>query len=208
MAADRSTSSAPPIGPKQVEGRVLVIRGEKVIVDSDLAALYAVTTSALNQAVARNRERFPADFAFQLTRAEADAYLRSQTVTSNLIVAKDGRLLKSQSVTSKVSARGGRRTLPYAFTEQGVAMLSSVLRSPRAIAVNIEIMRTFVRLRQMIASNEDLARKLTVLEKKYDKQFRAVFDAIRELMEPVAGTDREMGFHTLLPASRPTKTKD
>jgi Arc/MetJ-type ribon-helix-helix transcriptional regulator len=130
------------------------------MVDADLAALYGVQTKALIQAVKRNRNRFPADFMFELT-AEEDARLRSQTVTS-----KPGR--------------GGRRTRPYAFTEQGVAMLSSVLRSERAVVVNVEIMRAFVRLRAMLAGHEDLARKLAALERKYDAQFKVVFDAIRD----------------------------
>ncbi len=148
-----------------VESRIFLIRGEKVMLDETLAALYEVEVKVLNQAVKRNIERFPADFMFQLTAEEA-------------------ALLRSQFVTSKPEGRGGRRYLPYAFTEQGVAMLSSVLRSERAIHVNIEIMRAFVRLRQMLASNAELARKLEALERKYDAQFKVVFDAIRELMTP------------------------
>jgi hypothetical protein len=138
------------------------------MLDEDLAALYGVDVKALNQAVKRNRERFPADFMFQLSRQEV-------------------RLLRSQTVTAK-SGRGGRRTEPFAFTEQGVAMLSSVLRSPRAVSVNVEIMRAFVRLRGVLASHADLARKLDALEQKYDAQFKTVFDAIRALMAspPVA----------------------
>lgn len=144
------------------------------MLDADLAALYGVPTKALVQAVKRNRARFPGDFMFQLTAEEA-ARLRSQTVTS-----KPGR--------------GGRRTRPYAFTEQGVAMLSSVLRSERAVAVNVEIMRAFVRLRAMLLGHEDLARKLAALERKYDAQFRVVFDAIRELMAPPSKPRRPIGF--------------
>lgn len=139
------------------------MRGEKVMLDADLAKLYGVATKVLLQAVRRNIDRFPQDFMFQLSKEELEI-LRSQIVTS--------------------SQWGGRRYLPYAFTEQGVAMLSSVLRSRRAVLVNIEIMRAFVRLRQMLASHADLARKLAALEKKYDAQFKAVFDAIRELMKP------------------------
>jgi hypothetical protein len=135
------------------------------MLDADLAVLYGVEVKVLNQAVKRNIERFPEDFMFQLTAEEA-ATLRSQTVT-----LKPGR-------------GRHRKYLPYAFTEQGVAMLSSVLRSRRAVLVNIEIMRAFVRLRQMLASHADLARKLEALEKKYDAQFKVVFDAIRELMAP------------------------
>jgi ORF6N domain len=152
------------------------IRGQKVILDSDLAVLYGVTTKALNQAVKRNLLRFPSDFMFQLTKAEHEK-MRSQIVTTS----ERRGLLRSQFVTS--NSRGGARYRPFAFTEQGVAMLSSVLRSLRAVRVNIAIMRAFVRLREMLMSNADLARKLLVLENKYDAQFRIVFDAIRELME-------------------------
>lgn len=148
------------------------------MIDSDLAGLYGVTTSALNRAVKRNLERFPDDFMFQLTSEESDS-LRCQTGISN-------------------EQRGGRRYLPYAFTEQGVAMLSSVLRSERAVQVNIAIMRAFVRLRQMLSTNADLARKLEEMEKKYDGQFKIVFDALRQLMgPPPAKPKREIGFHTL-----------
>ena len=157
-----------------IESRILLLRGEKVMLDDDLAVLYGVETKALNQAVRRNIERFPEDFMFQLTAEEAET-LRSQTVTS-----KPGR--------------GGRRYRPYAFTEHGVAMLSAVLRTPMAIQVSIEIVRTFVRLRRMIAANADLARKLATLEKKYDAQFRVVFDAIRDLMAPTPNVKRLIGF--------------
>lgn len=132
------------------------------MLDADLADLYGVDTRTLVQAVRRNMARFPADFMFRLTKPEFDD-LRSQFVISN---------------------RGGRRYPPYAFTEQGVAMLSSVLRSERAIRVNVEIMRAFVELRRMPASHADLARKLSAMEKKYDDQFKIIFDAIRELMAP------------------------
>jgi len=152
---------------------ILSIRAERVMLDSDLALLYGVSTKRLNEQVKRNRARFPGDFMFQLTAAEF-AGLRSQIVTSN--------------------ARGGRRTPPYAFTEQGVAMLSSVLHSQRAIQVNIEIMRAFVRLRHVLASHKELARKLDALEQKYDVQFRAVFDAIRALMAEDARPKRRIGF--------------
>ena len=156
-----------------VERVILVLRGHRVILDVDLAAMYGVEPRALNQAVKRNIKRFPEDFMFQLS-ADERAHLKSQTVISR--------------------SWGGRRHLPYAFTEQGVAMLSSVLRSARAVQVNIEIMRAFVRLRQMLQSNADLARKLDALEKKYDSQFRVVFDAIRELMEPQAKPKKPIGF--------------
>lgn len=165
------------ISSENLASPILVIRGQKVMLDSDLATLYGVETKVLNQAVRRNIERFPEDFMFQLTSDEAER-------------------LRSQSVTSK-SGRGGRRTAPYAFTEQGVAMLSSVLSSPSAIRVNIEIMRAFVRLRQMATSNADLARKLNALERKYDGQFKIVFAAIRELTEPpIKKRSRRIGFRS------------
>jgi ORF6N domain-containing protein len=189
---------------ERIEGRVLLIRGEKVLLDTHLAELYGVPTKALNQAVQRNLARFPQDFMFQLTARENEVLLQSQFVTSDATAevseGPSGKNLRSQNVTAK-TGRGGRRTLPYAFTEQGVAMLSGVLRSPRAIAVNVEIMRAFVRLRQMIATHADLARKLATLEKKYDQQFKAIFEAIRELMTPVEEEEapsREMGFHSAL----------
>ncbi|MBA4137335.1 MAG: DNA-binding protein [Opitutus sp.] len=200
---------------ERIERRVLLLRGEKVILDMHLAELYEVTTAALNQAVKRNPARFPSDFMFEVTDREIVQILRSQFVTSSeekylkSLVHSD--ILISQSVISKGSApgKGGRRKVMRAFTEQGVAMLSSVLRSPRAVAVNIEIMRTFVRLRQMIAGHADLARKLSTLEKKYDAQFKAVFDAIRELMspEPLSDPAREIGFHTTLKKTRSAKSK-
>ena len=158
---------------EQIERSILLIRGEKVILDADLAALYGVETKVLVQAVKRHKERFPADFMFQLSRVEFD-HLRSQSVTS--------------------SQWGGRRYPPYGFTEQGVAMLSSVLNSPRAIQVNIEIMRAFIRLRRMMASHAELARKLENLEKKYDVQFKVVFDAIRKLMAPPESKRSRIGF--------------
>lgn len=178
----------------QVERHIYLIRGEKVMLDYDLAALYGVPTKALNLAVKRNSGRFPEDFMFQLTRGETEA-LRLQIGTSNTLTFRGFPRLRFQTETSKLR-RGGRRYLPYAFTEQGVAMLSSVLRSPRAVQVNIAIMRTFVRLREMLLSNADLARKLNALERKYDSQFKAVFDAIRELMLPPEPPKRQIGFHT------------
>jgi phage regulator Rha-like protein len=147
----------------QVEQRIFLIRGQKVMLDSDLAELYGVPTKSLNLAGKHNEARFPEDSAFQLNEDEVVG-------------------LRFQSETTK-RGRGGRRYRPYAFTEQGVAMLSSVLRSARSVQVNIAIMRAFVRLREMLMSNADLARKLLALENKYDVQFRVVFDAIRELME-------------------------
>ena len=154
-----------------------MLRGHKVMLDADLAQLYGVPTKALLQAVRRNPARFPPDFMFSLTRQEV-AVLRSQIVTSR----------------SGPDAWGGRRTTPTAFTEQGVAMLSSVLRSERAIQVNVEIMRAFVRMRSLAAQNQDLAHRLDALESRYDRQFKAVFDAIRELMAPPPAPKRRIGF--------------
>jgi hypothetical protein len=173
---------------ERIERAILVLRGHRVLLDADLAVLYGVETKALNRAVKRNVERFPSDFMFQLTDDEV-GLLRRHFGTSN---ADGEESLRSQFGTS--NSRGGRRYLPYAFTEQGVAMLSSVLRSGRAVQVNIEIMRAFVRLRQMLQTNADLARKLAVLEKKYDAQFKAVFDAIRDLMTPPETPKRKIGF--------------
>jgi hypothetical protein len=153
--------------PLALSARILTIRGHKVILDTELARLYGVATKALLQAVRRNPGRFPSDFVFVLTDQEV-ADLRSQSVTSN----------------REARGRGGRRTAPFAFTEQGVAMLSSVLRSEQAIRVNVELMRAFVRMRGLAGQHRDLARRLDALESKYDHQFKAVFDAIRELMAP------------------------
>ncbi len=157
---------------------ILLIRGQKVMLDRDLANLYGVETGVLNQAVKRNLSRFPADFMFQLSDAEMQNWI-------------------SQIVISNPGAKMAVRKRPYAFTEQGVAMLSSVLRSKTAIEVNIAIMRAFVRLRELLSSNKDLARRLDELEKKYDENFRVVFDAIRQLMAPPAptGKKRRIGFH-------------
>lgn len=161
---------------ERIEQAIFLIREQKVILDADLATLYGVETKALVRAVKRNLDRFPADFMFQLTKDEFDN-LRSQFGTS--------------------SQWGGRRYAPYAFTEQGVAMLSSVLRSKPAVQVNVEIMRTFVRLREMLATHKDLARRLDSLEKKYDHQFKVVFDAIRQLMAPPVPPKRgRIGFHS------------
>ncbi|HCN78866.1 MAG TPA: DNA-binding protein [Verrucomicrobiales bacterium] len=160
----------------QAERRILLIRAQKVMLDFDLAELYDVETRALKQAVRRNPERFPEDFLFELTDEEVE-----EMVSQNVIPGR-GKL-------------GG--ATPYAFTEQGVAMLSSVLRSDRAVQVNIAIVRAFVRLRQMLSTNAELARKLEAMEKKYDGQFKVVFDALRQLMAPPpAGSKKEIGFHT------------
>lgn len=158
-----------------IERRILLIRGHKVMLDSHLAELYEVPTFRLNEAVKRNRRRFPEDFMFHLTKEE------TESLTSQIAMSKPGR--------------GGRRTLPYVFTEQGVAMLSTVLNSERAIAVNIAIMRTFVRLRQILAAHEQLAERLAAMEKKYDKGFKVVFDILKQLTElPPEPPRRPIGF--------------
>ncbi len=159
----------------RIERAIFVIRGQKVMIDADLAELYGVKIKVFNQAVKRDKKRFPSDFMFQLNREE-------------------GAALRSQFVTLKRGRGQHRKYLPYAFTEQGVAMLSSVLNSERAIQVNIEIMRTFVRLREMIASHKNLARRLDELEEKYDAQFKVVFDAIRQLMAQPEPKDKKIGF--------------
>jgi hypothetical protein len=174
-------SSSPEV-EQSIESRILVVREQRVMLAVDLARLYGVEVKALNQAVKRNTDRFPADFMFQLAREEAAA-LRSQIVTLD-------------DASGRPRDRGRyAKYLPYAFTEQGVAMLSSVLKSRRAVQVNVEIMRAFVRLRDMIGHNRELARRLDALESKYDRQFKAVFDAIRELMTPpAAAAKRRIGF--------------
>ena len=158
--------------PTDLLGRILLLRDQRVMLSSDLAALYEVEPRVLMQAVKRNSTRFPEDFMFQLSR---DEWLN----------------LKSQNV---ISSWGGTRTQPYAFTEQGVAMLSTVLKSPRAVQANIEIMRTFVRLRRILTENSDLSRRLDELEQHYDEQFKAVFDALRQLMTPPTNSGRSIGF--------------
>ena len=169
------------VAQARIERAILLVRGEKVILDADIAALYGVSTKSLVRAVTRNLNRFPSDFMFRMGRREIDN-LRYQIGTSNL------------STAGRTELWGGRRYLPYAFTEQGVAMLSGVLKSRRAIQVNVEIVRTFVKLRRMLASNVELARKLEALEQKYDGQFKVVFDAIRQLMAPDRPRPRPMGF--------------
>ena len=158
---------------ENVESRIFLIRGQKVMLDRDLAGLYGVATKVLNQAVKRNIKRFPDDFMFKLTPSE-----KNELVTN----CDRFRTLKHSTAT------------PYAFTEQGVAMLSSVLNSERAVHVNIEIMRAFVKLREMLAAHKDLARKLDQMEKKYDAQFKVVFDAIRQLMASPEPKRRKIGF--------------
>lgn len=158
---------------ERIERSILLLRGQKVMLDSDLAELYGVETKALNRAVKRNIGRFPEDFMFQLTKEEYDS-LRFQF----------GTLKRGQHP----------KYLPHVFTQEGVAMLSSVLSSEKAIEVNILIMRAFVKLREMIASNKDLAKRLNELEKNYDTQFKIVFDAIRQLMTPPEPKKKKIGF--------------
>ncbi len=159
----------------RADTRIVVIRDRQVMLDADLAELYRIRTKALVQAVKRNIERFPDDFMFQLSREELEDW-------------------RSQIVTSNPAAKMGLRRRPYAFTEHGILMLSSVLRSPRAVEVNIEIMRTFVRLRRMVATHEELAQKVAAMEKRYDARFRAVFDALRKLLLPPAVSTKRIGF--------------
>jgi hypothetical protein len=175
--------------PENVAKLVFFIRGEKVMLDVDLAKLYGVTTKALNQAMRRNKRRFPEDFAFRLSRKEFDS-MRSQIVTTS----RDRPGIWSQIVTTSQRYRRSD-SLPVAFTEQGVAMLSSVLRSSRAVEVNIAIMRTFVQLRRLMDTNRDLARKIDALERKYDEQFSVVFAAIKELIAPPPPLRKTIGFH-------------
>jgi hypothetical protein len=171
---DKSVTLVPP---ERIEGSILLIRGHKVILDSDLAALYRVPTKRLNEQVRRNRDRFPKDFLLQLTRAEH-------------------KLLRSQFATLKSGRGRHRKYLPYAFTEHGALMAATVLNSPVAVQVSIQIVRTFVRLRQLLANHAQLARKLAELERKYDAQFKVVFEAIRELIAPTEPTPkRQIGFH-------------
>ena len=159
---------------EKVEGAIIFMRGEKVILDSDLARLYGVSTARLNQQVSRNIDRFPRDFMFRLTDEEFKS-------------------LMLQNATSK-RGRGGRRKLPYAFTEHGALMAANILNSERAVQASVQVVRAFVKLRQMLASNAELARKLLELESKYDHQFKIVFDAIRELMIPPSAKTKPIGF--------------
>ena len=160
---------------ERIEKRIFAFRGQRVMLDTDLAELYRVMTKRLNEQVRRNIKRFPSDFMFQLTKEEHES-------------------LRSQIATLKGDRGHHRKYLPYVFTEQGVAMLSSVLNSERSVQVNIEIMRAFVRLREIMSTHKELARKLDALEKKYDAQFRVVFDAIRQLMTPSEPKKRKIGF--------------
>lgn len=175
-AKDKKSEETALAALDAIERKIFVIRGQKVMLDSDLAALYGVATKVFNQAVGRNLQRFPEDFRFQLTTEEFE-FLRSQIVTS-----KTG---------------GGRRYLPYVFTEQGVAMLSGVLNSERAVQVNIGIMRAFVNMRKMLSANEEVSKKLAAIENKlgnHDEHFKKVFTAIRLLMNPPSKSDKQIGF--------------
>ncbi|MGB2779760.1 MAG: ORF6N domain-containing protein [Candidatus Acidiferrum sp.] len=161
-----------------ISQKIFFVRGSRIMLDADLARLYGVATKNLNKAVKRNASRFPSDFMFQLSPKDLQS-LRFQTGTSNPV-------------------RGGRRYAPYAFTEQGVAMLSSVLRSSRAVQVNVAIMRTFVSLREMLATHEELRRKIDAMEKRYDARFQAVFETIRQMLETPVRVKKAIGFHARL----------
>jgi hypothetical protein len=160
---------------EQVEQRILTIRGQRVILDRDLSAIYGVTTGRLNEQVRRNRDRFPGDFAYVLT-------------------AEEVAILKSQNAISR-SGHGGRRSRPYVFTEFGAIMAANVLNSPVAISASILVVRAFVRMREMLGAHAELARKIDEMEKKYDSQFKVVFDALRQLMAPPQFPRRPIGFH-------------
>ena len=163
------------VSPDEISKKIFFFRDKKIMLDSDLAKLYGVLTGLLNLAVKRNIDRFPSDFMFRLTKDEADSLILQ------FAISKKGR--------------GGRRKLPYVFTEQGVAMLSSVLNSKRAIHVNIEIMRAFARIRELILSHKELQNRIDEMEKKYDKNFAVVFEALRKLLDPPEKPRREIGFH-------------
>lgn len=180
----KTAAAAPLLMPEQIDRSILVVRGQKVLLDEQLAGFYGVLTKALVQAVKRNAERFPEDFAFQLSDDEWG-------------------ILRSQFVTSSSAPHGGRRYAPYAFTEQGVAMLSGVLRSPRAVEVNIQIMRAFVRLRQLLSVHRELAERLAKLEDEMRQrdhaiaqQFQQVFALLDQLFNPPTPPRKRIGFHT------------
>ncbi|MDP8298824.1 MAG: ORF6N domain-containing protein [Candidatus Tantalella remota] len=175
MVKNKKSTEVEGVTQGVVEGKIFLIRGKKIMLDRDLAALYKVSTKVLKQAVKRNMVRFPEDFMFQLRKDEFESW-RSQFVTSN----RD---------------KMGLRYRPYAFTEQGVAMLSSILNSKRAILVNIQIIRTFARLREMLATHKELRKKIEIMEAKYDYQFKVVFDAMKELLTPPVKPNRRIGFH-------------
>jgi hypothetical protein len=167
-----------------IEDTILLIRGQRVILDHDLAKLYGVTTRSLNQAVKRNLDRFPEDFMFQLTKAETEEWQRLKPSRSQIVI-----LNKTRGTNIKYQ--------PYAFTEHGILMLSSVLRSERAVQVNIQIMRTFIRWRRMLVSNETLIERLDKLEANYDAKFKVVFSAIRQIMHPLTVKKKPIGFRPM-----------
>lgn len=182
----------PDIVPSErIADKIHVIRARKVMLDRDLAQLYGVKTHVLNQAVRRHSERFPEDFMFKLGQDEHKNLISQIVISKSPIEERD--FLKSQIVTSK-DGRGGVRKLPLAFTEQGIAMLSGVLNSPRAIAVNIQIIRTFTKLRELLSENEQLRLKIEAMERSYDKQFKVVFDAIRQLLAEPSSEEKPIGF--------------
>ncbi|UCE18797.1 MAG: ORF6N domain-containing protein [Gemmatimonadota bacterium] len=172
---------------ENVEQVILQIRGQKVILDADLARLYGVETKVLNQAVKRNMDKFPEDFAFRITRQEV-TNLKSQNVTS--------RCDENWSPIVISSSHGGKRKLPRAFTEHGALMAANVLRSKRAVLMSVYVVRAFVRLRYILTSHADLVQRLNELEKKYDAQFKIVFETIRQLMQPPEPSHRQIGFRT------------
>jgi len=178
---------------KDIEQRIYTLRGFKVMLDTDLAELYGVTTKVFNQAIKRNEERFPLVFRFQITSEEFES-IRSQIVTAS------GGSIRSQTVTA---SKRNIRYLPYAFSEHGALMAANVLRSERAIQVSIGIVEAFVRLREMALSYKELTSKINDLESKYDDQFKIVFEALRQLMTPPASPCKELGFHTAI--KKPSK---
>ncbi len=171
------TTNAGILPISAISHKIYFVRKTRVMIDSDLAQLYGVTTSNLNQAVRRNHKRFPKDFMFQFTN-------------------KDTGVLRSQFAISNKEGRGGRRYSPFVFTEHGIAMLSSVLHSDRAVHVNIAIMRAFLQLRAMLATHQDLRRKIAEMEKRYDSKFHAVFATLRQMLETPIPPKRQIGFHS------------
>ncbi len=204
----RKNDAAPAVPEELIHNKIYLIRGQKVMLDADLAALYNVATGHLVEAVKRNIERFPLDFMFQMTVEEQKLFNRkfgslppqkpkqNQKVANLISQIAISSLQDTENIQDFITPKyGGRRAPSFCFTEQGVTMLSAVLRSPRAVSVSIEIVRMFVKIRTLLASNSELSKKLSVLEKKYDHQFKIVFDAIRELMSPsLVNQKRKIGF--------------
>lgn len=202
----------PIIPNERIMNQIYFIRGEKVMFDRDLAELYGVTTGNLNKAVKRNSDRFPKDFMFQLSEKEANAFssfqfgilndenLKSQSVTSSdkkSLRFQSGILVNNENLRFQngISSYGGRRYAPYVFTEQGIAMLSAVLKSKRAIAVSIQIVRTFVKLREILSTHKQLREKVELMEDKYDKSFKVVFQMIARLMKEDTQPKKRIGFY-------------